>query len=570
MTSFGIDFGTTNSVLAACDRGAIETISLDEPPADWAALGFDKVLPSVIGMPGDGKPPIFGWDAKRMQENKLAAVKRILATEDTVEIGGHSFRVEEAGATLFKHIQAKGFDAGVTLDQAVVTIPANSRGAARLRTKVAAGLAGIEVLALINEPTAAAMAYSREIENDQRVLVFDFGGGTLDVTILQSVHGVFIEQASKGIQRLGGLDVDQELEKLIMSQLGSASNGWSNVDRSGFALDVERAKILLSSSDRTSVQLPGGGFHEVTRADFNNAIRPLIDKSRGPIDQCLRDLGSGVTIDHVVMVGGSSKIPAVRDFVSEILGQAPMAGVDPMTAIAEGASLAAGILNDEVDDFDFFVSTEHALGTIVVNPETGQESFSVLVPRNAVLPADRTDSYTPIVDYTEQLTIRVIEGDPELEIEHEDNVILKEWDVKLAEPRPASEASIDITYKYDVDGILRVAVRDKKTGVVLMDEELGYGPERKRDLASMRRNLDSVMGAGSTPSGESSSPNRGLDAESQELVDKVEQKIIPFVDEDEQGRLNGIIADLKSATDDTKEECKRRLGAALREHAYLL
>jgi molecular chaperone DnaK len=193
VTAFGIDFGTTNSVLAAANGIDLETIALDDPPGEWAKLGFDKVLPTVIAEAPDGGVQ-FGWRAKGT-DGHLAAVKRLFATEDEVSVGSRRMRVEEAAGVFFRQIKARGSDSGLTVDQAVVTIPANSRGVARFRTKVSAGLSGIEVLALLNEPTAAAMAYSRAISDGERVLVFDWGGGTLDVTILKCVGGVFIEEA---------------------------------------------------------------------------------------------------------------------------------------------------------------------------------------------------------------------------------------------------------------------------------------------------------------------------------------------------------------------------------------
>jgi molecular chaperone DnaK len=194
--AFGIDFGTTNSVLAHATAHGVDTVSLDDQlPGEWANIGFDRVLPSVIGLAGG--QPSFGWLAKKQQDSRLEAVKRLLATDDTVMIGEDRLKVEEAAAIFFRHIQQRAAAVGITsrLDRAVVTIPANSRGLARYRTKLSAGLAGIEVLALINEPTAAAMAHARAIGQNQRILVFDWGGGTLDVTVLQSFEGTFIEQS---------------------------------------------------------------------------------------------------------------------------------------------------------------------------------------------------------------------------------------------------------------------------------------------------------------------------------------------------------------------------------------
>lgn len=568
MTAFGIDFGTTNSVLASCTAGDVATIALGEPPADWASLGFDRVLPSVVAI--RELEAIVGWQAKSSPSEKVAAVKRLFATDDLVQLGGKSMAVEQVGALIFRHIQKRAQDDGLSLDHAVVTIPANSRGRARMLTKVAAGLAGIEVAALINEPTAAAMAYGRGIHDGQSVLVFDWGGGTLDVTVLLREHGVFIERASKGIQQLGGLDIDRALADALKPQIEGATK-WDGPEADSFLLEIERAKVILSNQASTVIVTPDGQTVELGRDDLARAIQPLVERTREPIDRCLSDLGGSISIDHVVLVGGSSKIPAVRDFVSEVVGQAPMSSVDPMTAVAEGAALAAAILLDEVEDLDFFVATEHALGTIAVDAHTGQDEFSVLIPRNNMLPAEETDFYVPALDHQEVVSVRVVEGDPSQPLDHEDNVVLKDWEVQLAEPRPRDEAGISITYRYNVDGILRVVVKDVKTEEVLLDDELAFGPDRKRKLREMRREIDSLSSGRSAVTPERSDGSQGgLDAESEALIGRVEQKIIPFVDETDAAQLVEVIADLRASAVDQRDECRRRLGTAMREHAYLL
>lgn len=381
MTAFGIDFGTTNSVLAVSSGSSMETVRLDEPPGEFAELGFDRVLPTVLA---DRSGTLeFGWKAKR-NPNRLAAVKRMFQTDDDVTVGGHNLKVEEAAAIFFRQIKERAANGGLSLDRAVVTIPANSRGAARFRTKISAGLSGIEVIALVNEPTAAAMAYAKTIRDGDRVLVFDWGGGTLDVTILQNIDGAFVEEASKGIQRLGGIDIDDAFAAAIRSKLPAGSQ----LD----PFDLELAKVKLSLQESTTMSLMGGGTVEVARGDLEDAIRPLIHRTREPVEKCLADLGNA-RIDHLVMVGGSSKIPMAQRYIRELLRLEPMAEVDPMTAIAEGAALAAGILSGEQEDHDFFVGTEHALGIVVHNQGPDKPEFGVLIPRNTKLPATASDSY---------------------------------------------------------------------------------------------------------------------------------------------------------------------------------
>jgi molecular chaperone DnaK len=562
VTAFGIDFGTTNSVLAAATGTDLETVSLDEPPQDWAALGFDRVLPTVIADAGGAVE--FGWRAKR-NPARLEAVKRLFASEDTVTVGSRTMQIEEAAGIFFRQIKSRAGLAGFSLDQAVVTVPANSRGTARFRTKVSAGLSGIEVLALVNEPTAAAMAYGRHIGDGERVLVFDWGGGTLDVTVLRNLSGVFMEEASKGVQKLGGIDLDGAFRALIARRVPLGSQ----ID----PFDLERAKVLLSGQQTTVLPLIGGGTLEVTRGDLEDAIRPLVIKTKEPVERCLADL-QNPRIDHLVLVGGSSKIPLVQRYIREMLHLDFMGGVDPMTAVAEGAALAAGILTGEITDFDFFVATEHALGTVVHND--GTPRFSVLIPRNTKLPASATDGFQPVHADQESVTVRVMEGDPEQPFDHDDNVILKEWDVPMLEKRTTTaEASFSITFEYDVDGILNVRAMDQKTGSLMMEEQLAFGAGRsKKELVDIRRRIDqtTVVGVGSQPGSRSpGDPNfPELSLESRSSVQRARDKIYPFVDEETQRVIDDQVAALLAASPDDEADRRAVLEGTIREHAYLL
>ena len=568
MTAFGIDFGTTNSVLAAAIGHDIETVSLDDPPGEWVELGFDKVLPTVLAE--SGHSVIFGWQAKRSKD-RLEAVKRLFSSDDdAVKVGSQTIEVEAAAGVFFRHIKDRASEAGHTLDQAVVTIPANSRGSARFRTKISAGLSGIEVLALLNEPTAAAMAYARHIPDGHRVLIFDWGGGTLDVTILRKTMGVFMEEASKGIQKLGGIDVDTAFRAALKHRVPSGSE----LD----PFDVERAKIQLSKQESTVIPLIGGETIEVTRGEFEDAVRSLVVMTRGPIEKCLQDLGDP-KVDHLVLVGGSSKMPMVARYVREMLRLDPMEGVDPMTAVAEGAALAAGILTGAVRDLDFYVGTEHALGT-VTHTEQNEARFSVLIPRNTKLPASATDGFSPLVDNTDSVLVRVIEGDPDVDIDHDDNVILKEWDVDLMEPRPASEAGFSISFEYDVDGILKVRVVDFKTGTVMMDDQLSFGAAKtKQDLVELRRRVDAIdvnPDAGGSPLPEveeqmpSPPPASGLSEESRAAVRKAKEKIYHFVDDETQTLIDDQIRELVNAAPEDEADARQALERTVRDHAYLL
>jgi molecular chaperone DnaK (HSP70) len=353
----------------------------------------------------------------------------------------------------------------------VVTVPANSRGLARYRTRLCARLAGIEAVVLINEPAAAAMAFGLHAGDDQTVLVVDWGGGTLDVTVLEQADGVFLEHASKGVQRLGGLDFDALVIEHLAGEV-PGSYGWTDADRVALRLEVERAKIPLSTVDEVTLALPGGDRRLLTRAEFEDWVAPLVQRAYDPVQRCLTDLGlSPSGVDHLVLVGGTCMMPAVRDFVSAIVGREPAAGVDPLSAVAQGAAVAAAILAGE-HPADFFPATEHALGTVCLDAES-KPVFSTIIPRNHKLPARGVAAFTPVRDYERSVEVRVVEGDPDVPLDHEDNLVLGTWTVPL-EFRTADEASFEITYEYDVDGILHVHVIDRVTRKPLLDDSVSF------------------------------------------------------------------------------------------------
>ena len=492
MTAIGVDFGTTHCVLAQYGSGAVEAIALDEAPAEWEALGLHRVLPSVVAMGPDGRPR-FGWRAKQQHHDRVDAVKRLFAAHERVELGDEEILVEELGALLFAHLRRAALDQGIDFSRAVVTVPANSRGLARYRTKLCARLAGIDVAALINEPTAAAMAFGLRATEDQTILVVDWGGGTLDVTVLELVDGVFLEHASKGIQRLGGIDFDRRIYEQVATEAGGDIE-WDEFERSRLRLELERAKIHLSHHDEVSFALPGGRRSVLTQEQLDRWVTPIVHRAFEPIQRCLGDLGmSSRSVDHLLLVGGTCMMPIVRDFVSDMVGQEPATGVEALTAVAEGAAVAAAILAGEHDS-DFFVSTEHALGTVCVDAR-GERTFSTLIPRNHKLPARGRDAFVRQREGDLSVRVRVIEGDPDKPLDDEDNVFLKAWDVPLD---PTSDGSFDITYEYDTDGILHVSVTDRKTGRLLLADDVSLvesleSPDLERiirRLAGLRRSAE--------------------------------------------------------------------------------
>jgi len=568
MTVIGIDFGTTNCVAAAFNNGEVEVLELDDVPAEWAPYGFSKVIPSVFATDEDGRLT-FGWEAKSGTEfsgNRFDAIKRLFASQEDSAFGdnGSSVAVEEAATLLFAEILRRTQSrTGITARQAVITVPANSKGRARHRTKICAGMGGFEVLSLINEPTAAAMAYARTHPDARRYLIFDWGGGTLDVTVLEAVEGVFIEQASSGIARSGGLDFDARLSKAITDTTGIKSE-WSTAQKRSFRLEVERAKIHLSSNESASVRMPDGSSHTVTRRRFEEIVEPLIQESAAPIERCLRELNVGPgSIDALVLVGGTSMIPAVRNFVQDLVGTNADPDVNPLTAIAEGAAIAAAILTGENSENEFFVSTEHSLGTFAVDSSRGEIGFSEIIPKSHKLPAKATSTYFPVSESQTAVNIDVVEGDPQTG----DFVTLKEWEVSL--PISDGQRGFDLTYAYDVSGILTVTAVDQATGHVILQDDVSYGMATdKKQMAKVAQKARNAVNSG-TLSPSLTNSNSELDPQSAELAQKAEQLVIPYLDANAAEHITKLVQDLKSCHVGQEAAKRDELKNAMQPYSFL-
>jgi molecular chaperone DnaK (HSP70) len=577
MSTVGIDYGTTNCVVAHFVEGKPEPIRIDTPDDDWAMLGFDQVLPSVFAL-DEARGPLFGWPAKRRFDLPRAdAVKRMLGSEETLTLGAESVLVDEVVALMFGHIKRMAAaESGVDVDQAVVTIPANSKGPVRQRTKICASLAGIEVMTLINEPTAAAMAYGLHAQEEQKILVYDFGGGTLDVTLLQSTEGVFMEHASKGIGKLGGIDFDQKLMGKILETVPD-HQGWSEVERGAFRLEVEKAKIHLSTRDETNVILPNGEIRRVTRKMFEEVVRALIEKTRDPIQRCLSDVGmqSG-EIDALVMVGGTSKIPAVRAFVSDVVGREPVSGVDAMTAVGEGAAIAAAILAGENPQNDFLVTIEHDLGTRIIDSGARTLRFDPIIARNHKIPAKGSSTYKPVIDNQPRLHVSVIEGDVELPFDHPDQAQIWEDVLDIPEPRPIDEITFEFTYEYDGSGILYVTITDLEKDILILDRlpisPLGVANDKRAMVQLAGRVAETLDGGAMGEAGaHAAQPASGVDdPEARALIEKARTKVLPFLDEEQAAALLTLVDGVSNATNGDMPGAKAALEAELRKYAYLL
>ncbi|MGW1465161.1 Hsp70 family protein [Streptomyces sp. NPDC002308] len=491
MTAAGIDFGTTNSVAAQWNGEYVEVLEIGGQglDANWGRRGFELLYPSVVGTSSLRSGTLFGWEAKLRSEQAVEACKRMLREEPFVTIGGERFAATTAAAGVFHAIAgAAEEEAATEIREAVVTVPANATGAARFRTREAARAAGITVRTLLNEPTAAAIAYAHEMEADGEFLVFDWGGGTMDATLLLHDDGFFDEKASRGVNRLGGLEIDARLRRMVLDR-APVRGRWSDSEKRKFVLDIERAKILLSHQESVSVRTPDEVTVDIGQGEFSDAIQDLISRALEPVEECLEQARiDPQDLTAVLMIGGSSQIPAVRAAVSEALDceLVDSALCDPMTAVAEGAAISAAAMDGELKSIIRVVNT-HALGTITKNRE-GRRSFSALIDRNQRLPQQRVKSYEPTKDNVSQLTVEVWEGDPDRAVDHPDNVKLTDLILTYPQQYKAEDGVFDLEYTYSKEGLLTVKATLQKTGEVVLDGEVkvfGDGnvlPEVKSEL----------------------------------------------------------------------------------------
>ncbi|WP_240676884.1 Hsp70 family protein [Actinacidiphila soli] len=353
MTAAGIDFGTTNSVAAQWNGEYVEVLEIGGQglDADWRRPGFELLYPSVVGTSSLRSGPLFGWEAKLRSENAIEACKRMLREEPFVTLGGQRFAATTAAAGVFRAMAgAAEEEAATEIREAVITVPANATGAARFRTREAARAARITVRTLLNEPTAAAIAYAHEMEVDGEFLVFDWGGGTMDATLLLHDEGFFDEKASRGVNRLGGLELDARLRRMVLDR-APARRRWSESEERQFNLDIERGKILLSQQESVRVVTPDALAVEIGQQEFSEAIQDLISRALDPVEECLEQARiNSKDLTAVLMIGGSSQIPAVRTAVSEALDceLVDTAMCNPMTAVAEGAAITAAAMEGEL------------------------------------------------------------------------------------------------------------------------------------------------------------------------------------------------------------------------------
>ncbi len=578
MPYIGIDFGTSNSVVANFQYGQADVLPNNEG---------QKWTPSVVTMRRDGSLS-FGAEAKENfdEERSIRSIKRILGSGERVPFVGQNLRTEQVATMLFSKLKN---DAQKTLNEnfikAVVTIPANSKGLARHATKLCAGASGLQVLTLINEPTAAAICYGLNTQQDQTVLVYDFGGGTLDVTILRIHHGVFEEISSKGIGKLGGDDLDYALGNLLGKRF-MEKTGYDILNspyKTQFMLAVERAKIELSDQPvaiaRKAELVPEKHLsleEEIDRQSFEREIMPLVVKSGQAIDEAmvLRGLRAK-DIDKILLVGGTSKIPLIRRFVSEKLGgkeAEPFEKVDPMTCVAQGAAIVSAILQGApgLDNHAYSVKLEHSLCANPIN-EKRQVYLDPIIKRGVDIPCAFTKTYHPVADPAERVIISVFEGDVYDDVANQENVKLAEIPWEFHPPRQQRDGAIEVTFEYGDDGILTVQIHDIYTGQKkrFAIQQSGADQMDAGQIMKMKRINEDLMKRSEDV--ESSSEYR----DAVEILKKTEQDVIPKIenpaDKRELEELCRNVREAMSSGDRKRmEDASSALNDRLLNYAYLL
>ncbi len=509
----GIDLGTTNSCVAVMEGGEPVVIPNSEG---------NRTTASVLGISKAGER-LVGQVAKRQAitnpDNTVSSIKRHMGTDYKVTVAGTAYTPQEISAMILQKLKA---DAeaylGEAVTEAVITVPAYFTDSQRQATKDAGKIAGLNVLRIINEPTAASLAYGMDKEDDQTVLVFDLGGGTFDVSILELGDGIFEVKATSGNNRLGGDDFDEKVIDWMLVEFKKETGIDLSSDKTAMQRlkeAAEKAKIELSTVTTSNINLPFITMNEngpqhldltLTRAKFNELTADLVEKTMGPTRQALKDAGlSANDIHKVILVGGSSRIPAVQEAIKNLLGKEPFKGINPDECVAIGAAIQGGVLAGEVKDVVLLDVTPLSLGI-----ETLGGVFTKIVERNTTIPVSRQQVFTTAADNQTSTDIHVLQGEREMA---QYNKTLGRFTLMDIPPAPRGIPQIEVKFDIDANGIVNVSAKDLGTGKeqritiksssglsdseieqMIKDAEMNAEADKKRkEEVDIRNNADAMV-----------------------------------------------------------------------------
>ncbi|MFC3798275.1 molecular chaperone DnaK [Cohnella sp. GCM10012308] len=486
----GIDLGTTNSCVAVMEGG--EAVVIPNPEGN-------RTTPSVVGFKKDGER-IVGDTAKRQAitnpDRTVSSVKRHMGTNHKESIDGKDYSPQEISAIILQKLKS---DAeaylGQTVSQAVITVPAYFNDSQRQATKDAGAIAGLEVLRIVNEPTAAALAYGLEKAEDQTILVFDLGGGTFDVSILELGSGFFEVKATSGDNHLGGDDFDQVVMEWLSAEFKKEQGIDLLKDKSAVQRlkdAAEKAKKELSGVLQTTISLPfitvvdGVPQHlemNLTRAKFDEITSSLVERTMGPTRQAMSDAGlSAAQIDKIVLVGGSTRIPAVQEAIKRLTGKEPHKGVNPDEVVALGAAVQAGVLTGDVKDVVLLDVTPLSLGI-----ETAGGVLTKMIDRNTTIPTSKSQVFSTFADNQTQVEIHVLQGERAMA---KDNKTLGRFNLTDIPLAPRGMPQIEVTFDIDANGIVNVSALDKGTGKSQKITITSSGGLSKEEIERMQKEAE--------------------------------------------------------------------------------
>ncbi|WP_294326869.1 molecular chaperone DnaK [uncultured Sphingomonas sp.] len=588
----GIDLGTTNSCVAVMEGGSPKVIENAEGA---------RTTPSIVAFAKDGER-LIGQPAKRQAvtngDNTIFAVKRLIGRrfddpvtkKDTelvpytiargpngdawVKAGGEEYSPSQISAFILQKMKetAESY-LGETVTQAVITVPAYFNDAQRQATKDAGKIAGLEVLRIINEPTAAALAYGLDKDNNKTIAVYDLGGGTFDISVLEIGDGVFEVKATNGDTFLGGEDFDAKIVQFLADEFKKVEG--IDLTKDKLALQrlkeaAEKAKIELSSAQTTEVNLPfitadaTGPKHlvkSISRADLERLVEDLVKRTLEPCKKALADAGvQASAIDEVVLVGGMTRMPRVREVVKQFFGKEPHTGVNPDEVVAIGAAIQAGVLQGDVKDVLLLDVTPLSLGI-----ETLGGVFTRMIDRNTTIPTKKSQTYSTADDNQQAVTIRVFQGEREMAA---DNKLLVQFDLLGIPPAPRGVPQIEVTFDIDANGIVNVSAKDKGTGKEQQIKIQASGGLSDADIDKMVRDAESFAEEDKKRRAAAEAKNN---AES--LIHTTERQLADNgdkVDESLKGEIQSAIDAAKAAVESNDPEQMNEKSQALAQVAMKL